>query len=61
MAQDPESAAERQAREEHAERVRHAFRNNPEFLRLLEASQEDEREGRYVSLDDVIRQHPPAD
>jgi hypothetical protein len=61
MASEPESAAQRQAREEHAERVRHAFRSDPEFLRLLEASQEDEREGRYVSLDEVLRQHPPAD
>jgi hypothetical protein len=61
VALEPDSAAERQAREEHAEWVRHAFRSDPEFRRLLEASQEDEREGRYASLDEVLRQYPPAD
>jgi hypothetical protein len=58
---EQDGAAKRQVREEYAERVRHAFRCDPAILRLLEASQDDERAGRSVSLNEVLRQHPPAD
>jgi hypothetical protein len=48
-------------REERAERIRHAFRNDPEVRALLEASQADEREGHVVTLEEVILKYPVAD
>jgi hypothetical protein len=60
MPAEPESADTRRKREEDAERVRHAFRSDPEFMRLLKESKKDEQAGRFVSLDEVLRQHPPA-
>lgn len=61
MTPEPQSAEERQQLEERAERLRHAFRNDPEFMELLRASQEDERAGRFVDLEEVMQRYPAAD
>jgi hypothetical protein len=51
-----EPLSERVEREEQAERVRDAFRQLPGFVETLRQSQEDEREGRLIPLDDVKRE-----
>ena len=50
--------AERRARlEARAERVREAFRKMPVFLETLQASQEAEKAGRYVTHEEVVRKY----
>ena len=55
---EPRAADERARREEHAERVRDAFRNMPGFSEMVRSSQEDVRQGRTKKLDDILRKYP---
>ena len=53
----PSPSEYRRLLEERAERIRAEFRANPQINELLLASQEDEREGRYISHEEMLRRY----
>jgi hypothetical protein len=58
---EPHSAHERTKSEEHAERVRDAFRRMPGFLASLKSAQDDIQAGRVKPHEEVMQKYPAAE
>lgn len=58
---DDPTADERTRREEHAERVRDAYRRMPGFTDMLKRAQADVRAGRLIDHEGLLRKHSAAD
>ena len=57
MPSEPQTSAERQQREERAERIRAAYRNDPKIINMLKRSQEDERAGRFTTWEELQQKY----
>ena len=53
----PAESRDRERLEDRAQRIRARLRGDPSIEETIRKSQEDEREGRFVSHEEIVRKH----
>jgi hypothetical protein len=57
----PADSGEQAQLDKRSERIRRRFLDDPAFLDMVRRSQEDERAGRLISHEELVRKHEIAD